>query len=713
MKPVHLHTHRGMPAASVGLFPPPAQAAAPHPYPSTSHSRLDDIRQLSAPTAAPLSFAPHLDAQAGPSRLAHPGPTGVAPLGVAQHASALSAPFAPSAAIGTAAANPGKRTLSQFMLPQDQTPHIRRRRRPPYSYAGLIAQAINSSPEGRLTLREIYQWISAQFPTLYPMSGSDSQGWQNTVRHNLSLNKAFTKQARTARDGPDTGSSGPESAAKGKGAGAGSGRRSKGGFWTLDPVRGAALLNALNKGENGDELSDREQGKEPPSKVSRTPTTSAAGSITHAMGIPASSAPPSTAPGSSGQYPSVLMTRPRSDSGGDGSSLATSARGAAASGTPVSGLSPHSTSIPNSFYQLNLPPTTQGGQLQHSMYSPIPVDAAGRPRGYTIAGSTDHVRDQAWFPGSMAGQTGSPSTVPSTSYGMSYAADSSTAGNMTGHNNFGPAGDRYGMRARHQTSTGIPNSATSAPFNAGNMAPPPARPDTAFVTGSNQHGMGSLQYPNMGYPPRTPQQWSMSTSSGAGLPGSTQAMGMGSFGNMGTGEHAGAQSDRSNLPGIRTADDSAARGHGAGLRAYDGGSMVGGGGTRTIMSTNIMSSSGDTPAMHFPPSNTNSAYGGLSQPGHDGTGSGLQQFQQQQQQQHYQQQQQHHMGMFTPKDDDSGNNSYNGSGHGSASTSNPIGNSHNSNLNSNSNNINVSSYPRTQDSRGAHDWQAVRHQFNR
>ncbi|PWN46903.1 winged helix DNA-binding domain-containing protein, partial [Violaceomyces palustris] len=71
---------------------------------------------------------------------------------------------------------------------------------PPYSYSSLIAQAISSSPEGRMTLREIYTWISNTYPGLYAMDGPESQGWQNTVRHNLSLNKSFVKVARTAQD---------------------------------------------------------------------------------------------------------------------------------------------------------------------------------------------------------------------------------------------------------------------------------------------------------------------------------------------------------------------------------------------------------------------------------------------------------------------------------------------------------------------------------
>lgn len=51
----------------------------------------------------------------------------------------------------------------------------RRRRRPPFSYSSLIAQAILASPEKKLTLREVYQWIMEKYPSLYK---ADDTGWQ-------------------------------------------------------------------------------------------------------------------------------------------------------------------------------------------------------------------------------------------------------------------------------------------------------------------------------------------------------------------------------------------------------------------------------------------------------------------------------------------------------------------------------------------------------
>lgn len=83
-------------------------------------------------------------------------------------------------------------TSLQNNLDQDLSKEDAKDIKPPYSYATMITQAILSNEDGVMSLSEIYNWIASHY-AYYKYSKT---GWQNSIRHNLSLNKAFEKVPR-------------------------------------------------------------------------------------------------------------------------------------------------------------------------------------------------------------------------------------------------------------------------------------------------------------------------------------------------------------------------------------------------------------------------------------------------------------------------------------------------------------------------------------
>ncbi|KAL7419644.1 Pre-rRNA-processing protein fhl1 [Cryptotrichosporon argae] len=114
--------------------------------------------------------------------------------------------------------------------------------KPTATFATIIHRALVYLPRGRGTLGEVCNWVAGEWEwfRLNPEAG-----WQNSIRHNLSLNKAFLKVPRIPEDDPE----------------------SKGSVWILDPEEGPLFeekqrrdaLKSEGKAKNAEEKRMKER----------------------------------------------------------------------------------------------------------------------------------------------------------------------------------------------------------------------------------------------------------------------------------------------------------------------------------------------------------------------------------------------------------------------------------------------------------------------
>ncbi|KAI0003041.1 hypothetical protein BJV74DRAFT_876417 [Russula compacta] len=180
------------------VLPPPLapeDSPSPSPHPSAARSRSPsvDITSLSPPSPLPSASPPPRPASPSPRK---PPPL---PPPIAQTLPNSNA-IGKAKSTGKARRRPEAPQPRPRPAPEDMPP------KPPFTYAQLCYRAIKSLG-GKATLQDIISWMMESFDWY---RFNEKTGWEKSVRHNLSSNRAFRKVERSA------------------------GERGKGFYWTVE-----------------------------------------------------------------------------------------------------------------------------------------------------------------------------------------------------------------------------------------------------------------------------------------------------------------------------------------------------------------------------------------------------------------------------------------------------------------------------------------------
>ncbi|KJH41507.1 fork head domain protein [Dictyocaulus viviparus] len=106
------------------------------------------------------------------------------------------------------AASPGSASLTSPRKQSDKIDYHAMNMKPPLSYAQLIMDAMAERKVKKITLSEIYEYVSRR----YAYYRSSKGPWKNSIRHNLSCNQLFKRIPRQ------------------------NGEKGKGSYWTINDV---------------------------------------------------------------------------------------------------------------------------------------------------------------------------------------------------------------------------------------------------------------------------------------------------------------------------------------------------------------------------------------------------------------------------------------------------------------------------------------------